>query len=135
MAGSIGGGMAHSPERLCGGAWTRLCGETNVWGNRRARAAAPSARGSGSASSGNGHGMGARGLGLEGTMDMVAGTLGLSAPPRLLGTRPLVAPGRTLVLGPGPLAATVAKVFRLRRTSHHAHFRQGTDDGLRRRKP
>ena len=43
-------------------------------------------------------------------MDMVAGTLGLPAPPlRLLGTRPLVAPGRTLVLGPGPLAATVAK--------------------------
>ena len=100
--------MAHRPERLYGGTWTRLYGEANFWGNRRARTAAPSARGSGSASSGNGHGMGARGLGLEGTMDMVARTLGLPAPSlRLLGTRPLVAPGRTLVLGPGPLAATV----------------------------
>lgn len=101
--------MAHSPERLCGGTWTRLCGGAKFWGNRRAWAAAPSACASGSATSGNGHGMDTRGLVLAGAMDMGAGTLDLSTPSlRPLGTRPLVAQGRTLVLGPGPLAATVA---------------------------
>ncbi len=112
MASSMGGGMARGPERLCGGTRTRLCAGAGSWGRRRAWTAAPSAGGGGSAGAGGGHDLGTRSLGLAGTMDMGTGALGLSASPlRPLGTRPLVASGRTLVLGPGALDKTVARRF------------------------
>ena len=84
--------MARRPERLCGGAGTRLYGGINPWGGGRAWAATPSADGSGPASADSGNGLAARSLGLAGTMDMGTRALGLSAPSlRPLGTRPLVA--------------------------------------------
>ncbi|MHB1659211.1 MAG: hypothetical protein ACYCRF_07865 [Acidithiobacillus sp.] len=88
----IGGGMAHSPERLCGGTGVRLCGGINPWGGGRAWAATPSADGSGPASAGSGNGLAARRLGLAWAMDMGTRALGLSAPSlRPLGIRSLVA--------------------------------------------
>ena len=92
LEGDIGGGMAHGPERLCGGTGTRLCGGINPCGGGRAWAATPSADGSGPASADSGNGLAARSLGLAGTMDMGTRALGLSAPSLCpLGTRPLVA--------------------------------------------
>ena len=80
MADSVGGGMAHHPERLRGGTWPRLCGRAGAWGGHRAWAAAPFAYDSGPAGSGGGYGMGTRNLDLAGTLDMGTGTLGLPAP-------------------------------------------------------
>ena len=92
LEGDIGGGMAHGPERVCGGTGTRLYGGINPRSGGRARTATPSAGGGCPADAGGGHDLGARGLGLAGTMDMGTGALGLSTPSlRPLGTGPLVA--------------------------------------------
>ena len=92
MGDDIGRGMAHGPERLCGGTGTRLCGGINPWGGGRAWAATPSADGNSPAGTGGGNGLAARRLGLAGTMDMGTRALGLSASPlRPLGAGPLVA--------------------------------------------
>ena len=92
MAGGIDGGLARSPDRLRGGAWTRLCGGTGPRGGGRTRATATAAGDRDPAGAGGGHDLDARRLGLAGTMDMGTGALGLSAPPlRPLGAGPLVA--------------------------------------------
>ena len=92
MASSMDGGMARGPERLRGGAWTRLCAGANSGGCRRAWAATASACGDSPTGPGNRHGMDTGGLGLAGAMDLGARTLGLSTLPlRPLGARPLVA--------------------------------------------
>ena len=84
--------MARSPEWLCDGTGTWLCGGADFGGGGRARTAAPSACGSGPAVADGGHDMDTRRLGLAGTMDMGTGTLGLSASPlRPLGAGSLVA--------------------------------------------
>ena len=89
VEGNTGGGMAYGPERLRGGAWTRLCGGINPWGGGRAWSAASSAGGGGSAGAGGGHDLGTWGLELARAMDMGTGALGLSSSP--LGAKPLVA--------------------------------------------